>query len=47
MKTTTYKGAVIIRANYRGHVIERAYMGYTRREAVAMFREYMREEAGK
>lgn len=39
--TGAYEISAIIGTRY----LHRTYMGYTRREAVALFREYMREEA--
>jgi hypothetical protein len=48
----THSGAYIIRGTYRGwlghrQVFWRTYYGYTRREAIAEFREERRELAAK
>lgn len=38
----TFQGAYIISGYYKGHYVKRQYLGYTKKEAVSMFREYVR-----
>lgn len=37
-----YEGAWVIYDNVRGYLVTRRYYGYTRREALAMFRREVR-----
>jgi hypothetical protein len=43
-----YAGAWVIYAlGEEGYLVTRSYYGYTKRESVRLFRQYMREGGGK
>lgn len=42
-----HSGAYCICGTVNGHLLTRTYYGYTRRDAVALWRQYAREERAK
>ena len=47
MLVKNYCGAWIIDADVNGYLISRNYIGYTKKESIKMFKEFIQREYGK